>query len=63
MKIISGKGTKAQNNVVAINAATAISLYNNISIENAFDLALEKIKNQEALARLNKLQNLCQQIS
>jgi len=60
MDIISGKGSEAETNVVAMNAAVAIRLVNKTSLEDAFELAKEKILNLEALQRLKKLQALCQ---
>ena len=60
MDIISGKGSEAETNVVAMNAAVAIRLVNKISLEDAFELAKEKLINLEALQRLKKLQALCQ---
>ena len=60
MDIISGKGSEAETNVVAMNAAVAIRLVNKISLEDAFELAKEKLLNLEALQRLKKLQALCQ---
>ena len=59
-EIISGNGTKAQNNVVALNAATAISLVKKCSMEDAFALAIEKLESKQALKRLQKFQQLCQ---
>jgi len=59
MEIISGKGSEAETNVVAINAAVAIRLVNQLSLEDAFELAKEKLLNLEALNRLKKLQALC----
>ncbi|UYW01603.1 anthranilate phosphoribosyltransferase [Flavobacterium agricola] len=58
--IISGKGSEAENNVVAMNAAVAIRLVKKCSLEDAFALAKEKLQNLDALVRLKKLQNLCQ---
>lgn len=60
MDIISGKGSEAETNVVAMNAAVAIRLVNKTSLEDAFELAKEKLLNLEALQRLKKLQALCQ---
>ncbi|OWP83576.1 anthranilate phosphoribosyltransferase [Flavobacterium davisii] len=55
-KIISGKGSDAQNNVVCANAALAISTINNCSINEGFELAKESLLNGKALEKLKKIQ-------
>lgn len=56
--ILSGKGTTAQNQVVAANAALAISTAKGIGITPAFEQALEILKNGSALKKLHQLQAL-----
>jgi anthranilate phosphoribosyltransferase len=58
MKIISGKGTEAQNNVVCANAAMAISTVNGGSPLESFQVAKESLLSGKGLASLNKLQEL-----
>jgi len=58
MNIISGKGTEAQNNVVCVNAAMAISTVNGSSPLESFQLAKESLVSGKGLASLNKLQEL-----
>lgn len=54
-QIISGKGTEAQNNVVAANAGIAISMVKNIPVKDGFELAKENLLNGNAEKSLNKL--------
>lgn len=54
-QIISGKGTEAQNNVVAANAGIAISMVNKIPVKDGFELAKENLLNGNAEKSLNKL--------
>lgn len=56
--IISGNGTKAQNDVVCANAAVAISTMNKLSYIENFDLAKETLESGKALEKLKKLQKL-----
>ena len=56
--IISGKGTKAQNDVVCTNAAVAISTINKLSYIENFALAKETLESGKALEKLKKLQEL-----
>jgi anthranilate phosphoribosyltransferase len=56
--ILSGKGTTAQNQVVAANAALAINTAKGIGITPAFEQALEILKNGSALKKLHQLQAL-----
>lgn len=54
-QIISGKGTEAQNNVVAANAGIAISMVKKIPVKDGFELAKENLLNGNAEKSLNKL--------
>ncbi len=55
-EIISGRGTKAQNDVVCANAAVAISTINKLSYIDNFALAKETLESGKALEKLKKLQ-------
>ncbi len=55
LKIISGNGTEAQNNVVCANASLAISLVKDCSIQEGFEQALESLKSGKAKLVLDKL--------
>ena len=61
-EIISGKGTKAQNNVVCANAGVAISMVKNTSIKEGFELAKENLLNGKAKGSLERLINLSQKL-
>ena len=63
LHIISGKGTEAQNNVVAANAGLAISMVKNISIKEGFELAKENLLSGKAKMALDKLVHLSQNLS
>ncbi len=54
-KIIAGKGSKAQNNVVCANAGLAIATVNQISHQEGFELAKESLKSGKAKISLEKL--------
>ncbi|MCT4629403.1 anthranilate phosphoribosyltransferase [Winogradskyella sp.] len=54
-KIIDGKGTKAQNNVVCANAGLAIATAKQISHKEGFELAKESLYNGKAKESFNKL--------
>jgi len=54
-KIISGKGTDAQNNVVCANAGLAIATVNNSSHQNGFQLAKESLESGRAKKSLEQL--------
>lgn len=54
-RIINGKGTEAQNNVVCANAGLAIATVNQIPHQEGFELAKESLKNGNAKASLEKL--------
>lgn len=58
IKILNGKGTEAQNNVVCANAGLAISIANQISHIEGFALAKESLQSKEALKVLRKLLEL-----
>jgi anthranilate phosphoribosyltransferase len=56
MKILSGKGTDAQNSVVAANAGMSLFTgHQHISIKQHVNQALEVLKSGEALKRFNTL--------
>ncbi len=56
MKIISGKGTEAQNNVVCANTAFALKVFDNsLSFEDAFDEAKKSLFSGKAGECLKKL--------
>jgi len=54
-KVISGKGTKAQNDVVCANAGLAIATVKKISHQEGFKLAKESLGTGEAKRSLQKL--------
>ena len=54
-KVISGKGTEAQNNVVCANAGMAIATVKNLDPKAGFELAKESLLSGKGLERLNKL--------
>ncbi len=55
-KILEGKGTRVQNNVVCANAAMAIHcMYPELNIEDGFKIARESLESKKALEVLNKL--------
>lgn len=58
LKIISGKGTEAQNNVVCANAGMAIATVNKRTPKQGFELAKESLLSGKALVKLHKLQQL-----
>jgi anthranilate phosphoribosyltransferase len=60
MNIISGKGTKAQQNAVCANAALAIATVENCSIPEAFAKAEASLQSGKALEKLQKLQQISQ---
>ncbi|WP_417238710.1 anthranilate phosphoribosyltransferase [Bizionia sp.] len=53
--ILDGQGTIAQNNVVCVNAALAISTVKNIPISESFALAKESLQSGQAKKRFKKL--------
>tara|TARA_R110002050_G_scaffold220208_2_gene356077 strand:- start:344 stop:1339 length:996 start_codon:yes stop_codon:yes gene_type:complete len=58
LKILNGKGTQAQNNVVCANAAMAISTVEDCSILQGFEKAKESLQSGKALISLKTLQQL-----
>ena len=58
IKVISGKGTEAQNNVVSANAGMAIATVKNITPKEGFELAKESLLSGKGLETLKKLQKL-----
>ncbi|HHC79646.1 MAG TPA: anthranilate phosphoribosyltransferase, partial [Flavobacteriia bacterium] len=58
MKVIRGKGTEAQNNVVAANAGMAIATVKKISPVEGFELAKESLLSGKGLEVLKKLQSM-----
>jgi len=58
--IISGNGTKAQQNAVCANAALAIATVENCSIPEAFAKAEASLQSGKALEKLQKLQKISQ---
>ncbi len=60
MKVISGKGTEAQNNVVSANAGMAIATVKNLSPKEGFELAKGSLLSGKGFEALNKLQLISQ---
>ena len=60
-KILEGKGTNAQNNVVCANAGVAIKTAKNISLHEGFEEAKESLLSGKALRAFTKLQKISQQ--
>ncbi|WP_185859597.1 anthranilate phosphoribosyltransferase [Blattabacterium cuenoti] len=58
IRILSGEGTLAQNEVVLINATFALSLLNKDSLENNYDKAKRSLKSGKAKNILKKLLSL-----
>lgn len=58
LKVLNGKGTPAQNNVVCANAAMAIATVRKIDIKEGFALAQESLGSGKALAAFRALQEL-----
>tara|TARA_B100000767_G_scaffold270629_1_gene294703 strand:+ start:148 stop:1140 length:993 start_codon:yes stop_codon:yes gene_type:complete len=58
MNVLSGKGTKAQNEVVCANSAIAIATKMNISPKEGFEKAKESLVSGKAMKSLNQLQKL-----
>ena len=57
-RIISGKGTNEQNNVVCANAGMAIATVENSSILEGFEKAKESLLGRKALEKLKIVQDL-----
>lgn len=60
LNILSGNGTQMQNDVVFANAALAIAMMNNTSIEDSLAIAEESLISGKALQKLKTLQKLSQ---
>ncbi len=58
MKVIRGKGTEAQHNVVAANAGMAIATVKKVSPKEGFELAKESLLSGKGFKVLKKLQNM-----
>lgn len=56
--ILEGRGTEAQNMVVCANAGLAISIVNNSSHQEGFELAKMALQQKQALKSFKKLQEL-----
>lgn len=61
-KILSGKGTTPQNNVVCANAGLAIATVTGCTITKGFDKARESLMSGKGLNALNKLRELSNQL-
>ena len=55
MKVISGKGSEAQNNVVSANAGMAIATVKNLTPKAGFEFAKESLLSGKGLEKLNKM--------
>lgn len=59
LQILSGKGTKAQNDVIIANSALAISCYfEDKSLESSIEIAADALKSGKALKVFNNLINM-----
>lgn len=58
MRVLNGKGTVEQNNVVCANAGLAIAIADRISHQQAYFLAEDSLKNKKALRAFTTLQGL-----
>lgn len=58
MRVLNGKGTVEQNNVVCANAGLAIAIAGRISHQQAYFLAEDSLKNKKALRAFTTLQGL-----
>lgn len=58
VKVLSGEGTEAQSNVVCANAGLAISVVNQLSHQEGFELAKESLLSKNALKTFKKLQEV-----
>lgn len=58
LRVLNGKGTAAQNNVVCANAGIAISTVKKIDIKEGFGLAQESLVSGKALASFEALRRL-----
>ena len=55
LKVLQGEGTEAQTNVVCANAGLAISIVNQSSHQEGFELAKESLLGKKALSTFKKL--------
>ena len=55
LKVLQGEGTEAQTNVVCANAGLAISVVNQSSHQEGFELAKESLLGKKALSTFKKL--------
>ena len=60
MKVMNGKGSEAQNNVVSANAGMAIATVNKLTPKAGFEIAKESLLSGKGLISLKKLQVLSQ---
>lgn len=58
LDVLSGKGTKAQNDVVCANAAMAIATVDGCTLQTAFERAKESLESGKALQAFKQLQTL-----
>ena len=58
LKVLDGRGSEAQNNVVCANAGLAISVVEGCSHKQGFDLAKESLKGKKAQEAFKQLHNL-----
>lgn len=58
VNILSGKGTKAQNNVVCANAGIAIAMVENSTLKEGFEKAQNSLLTGKGMERLKMLQKL-----
>lgn len=63
MKILEGKGSESQNNVVCANAGLAISTIKQCTLGEGFEEAKESLISGKALSKLKKLQTLSQEVA
>lgn len=58
LDVLSGKGTKAQNEVVCANAAMAITTVDGCALDTAYERAKESLESGKALKAFKQLQTL-----
>lgn len=59
--ILNGQGSKAQKNVVCVNAALAIETLTGKNKEECLSMAMESLESGRALSKLKKIQQISQQ--
>ncbi len=59
MNVLSGKGTEAQNQVVCVNSALAISIKMGITPREGYEIAKESLDSGKAMESLVSLQKIC----